>query len=305
LNGHLEGVTFISIPNWTGIAISFPRSRLLELCHEPELSRSGVYILVGSINDSTFDEQCYIGQATSLNERLSDHQKSKDWWDRCLVVTTADSSLQLTERQYLESVLIEKARAAGIVQLDNKQCPSPPVLGRADACDVGNFLDNVLLVADVARYSYFKPVDKAPSAGEVGMATPDPWLFDDVELTYRGSVVDGAAHGRYLPTLEFQVREGSKATLMEVPSVPKKTKAIRARLIESGVVMDDGEYFVFTTDHVFDSPSSAACFVYGGSLNGRSVWKNSRNQSIIEIEAQANRDSGNRGLNSDVPQEIC
>jgi hypothetical protein len=46
-DGEVEGVRFLEIANWTGIAILSPRERYLELRNEPEFERTGVYILTG------------------------------------------------------------------------------------------------------------------------------------------------------------------------------------------------------------------------------------------------------------------
>ena len=67
----------------------------------------------------------------------------------------------------------------------------------------------------------------------------------------------------------------------EVPSCGEHVKFTRKRLIEIGVV--DSETFTFVKDYDFNSPSAAAGAIYGGSVNGWVVWKNSQNNTLNQI----------------------
>ena len=55
--------------------------------------------------------------------------------------------------------------------------------------------------------------------------------------------------------------------------------------MEQGVFSDNGEHFIFTQDHVFNSPSTAAGVILGRSAKGRIEWKNKEGKTLKEIQA--------------------
>lgn len=49
--------------------------------------------------------------------------------------------------------------------------------------------------------------------------------------------------------------------------------ALRNTLIEKGVLLEEGDFLIFTSDYSFTSASAAAANVIGASANGRILWK--------------------------------
>ena len=45
-----------------------------------------------------------------------------------------------------------------------------------------------------------------------------------------------------------------------------------------------GDFFVFTKDTEFASPSAAAAVIHGGGANGLTAWKDASGKSLKEIE---------------------
>jgi hypothetical protein len=73
-------------------------------------------------------------------------------------------------------------------------------------------------------------------------------------------------------------------------TVPNKACAAgvlkhRDRLIEKAIIKLDGDYYVFTEDYEFSSPSTAASLVKGGSVNGLTAWVTEDNRSLKNIES--------------------
>ena len=64
----------------------------------------------------------------------------------------------------------------------------------------------------------------------------------------------------------------------------KGTYRRRDEAISQGIAVKQGNNYILTEDMVFSSPSGAAQFVYGNSLNGRKNWKTKDNKSLSEIE---------------------
>ena len=66
------------ISNWNGKALAAPRTELDQLLDREELSKSGVYFLLGT-NIHTGTPHAYIGEAEELRSRLKGH-KGKEFW---------------------------------------------------------------------------------------------------------------------------------------------------------------------------------------------------------------------------------
>jgi hypothetical protein len=49
---------------------------------------------------------------------------------------------------------------------------------------------------------------------------------------------------------------------------------MRKRLLENGILRNDGQYLVFTEDYVFSSLSASSAVVLARSANGRTERKN-------------------------------
>lgn len=59
---------------------------------------------------------------------------------------------------------------------------------------------------------------------------------------------------------------------------------LREELIANDVLRREGDYFRFTQDYVFSSPSTAAAVVLGRSANGRIEWKDGKGRTLKELQ---------------------
>ena len=91
------------------------------------------------------------------------------------------------------------------------------------------------------------------------------------------------------------MREGSKARVWNTQTIPRGTAALRHTLLEKGVLHQDGDFFVFTSDYSFSSASAAAATVNGASVNGRSLWKLPDGRSYAEWESNQEMTNGPSG----------
>jgi hypothetical protein len=283
-DGEVEGVRFLEIANWTGMAILSPRDRYLDLRSEPEFDRTGVYILTGPDPDYEGVIRSYIGRADNLRTRIDNHIKERDWWDSCLCFTTSDDSLTLTHIQFLEAALLEQATKAGQVRLDNVQFPAIPRLGRADRLDLTRFLENVLMLSGMAGLPTFEIVDQAPDQITIAVPTENSFKFAQYEFHYVGPAADLMANAKYEARKRFVVMQKSMSRINETNSCPDTVRVLRQKLRDEGVLVENGGVLLFTADHAFNSPSLAAAVIYGGSVNGRSVWKNADGRSINDLD---------------------
>ena len=92
------------------------------------------------------------------------------------------------------------------------------------------------------------------------------------------------------PSGDFVVMSGSKARVRTTTTIPRGTTALRGILLDKGVLQQEGDFLVFTSDYSFSSASAAAATVIGASANGRILWKLPDGRSYAEWEAAQDND---------------
>jgi hypothetical protein len=71
--GDAQSLQTAELVNWTGKALAGPRSQLDDLLSREELTKSGVYILLG-VDPDTGKQAAYIGEAEVVRDRLKQHR---------------------------------------------------------------------------------------------------------------------------------------------------------------------------------------------------------------------------------------
>lgn len=265
--GDPEGLRTIEKSNWSGAGIVIPRALMGEARNRRELSRTGVYVLLGPPEESGLP-RVYVGEGDPIKPRIDQHAAKKDFWTVCIAFTSKDENLNKAHVQYIESRLISLAAAAKRCSLDNGNAPALPSLSEADAADAEGFLSEMLLCFPVLGLSVFTAAISAQRKGQR--------LF----ISSKGVQAEGTE------TLDgFVVRGGSRAVKEEVPSCHAYLKELRAALISNGVLKPMGAGYTFAQDYVFPSPSTAAGVVQGRSANGRVDWKTKDGKTLKELQA--------------------
>ena len=122
-DGEPSGLIIASIHGWTGSVLVSTQSMFGRLLARQELDRTGVYILFGPDPDDDLRSRAYIGEADCVRDRIDSSARKHAFWETAAVITTSDESLTKGSVRYLEARLIEVAKAAGRVVLDNSQIP--------------------------------------------------------------------------------------------------------------------------------------------------------------------------------------
>ncbi|MGB6872543.1 MAG: GIY-YIG nuclease family protein [Dehalococcoidia bacterium] len=268
--GNPDALRTAEISNWTGKAIAAPRTELKELLDREELDRPGVYILVGTDQQSN-EPALYIGEAESVAKRIRGHSE-RDFWSTAIAFVSKDDNLTKAHSKYLEGKLIEKATKAGRAILMNS-VTSRSRLPESDSAEMDVFLDNIHQLLPVLGVSYFR--------------TRQEQTATEKELLYcriKGLV----AKGKRSPT-GFVVFKGSQAVAQHRPSATT-IKIKREQLIAPGILKPEGNYLVFTKDFEFGSPSTAAGIIRGGNANGLDQWRNTEGKSLKELETTIPQD---------------
>ena len=165
-DGDPEGVRIIDRMNWTGHGIVFPREKWPATRQRGEFSRTGLYILSGY--ESAEDElpTVYIGERDVIRNRIETHFQSKDFWDRAIVFTASNNSLNKAHVKWLEYALVNRAVQAKRSMLDNCTEPQEPALSEAERADTQAFLQEVLQILPLVGLRVFempKPVAARPT----------------------------------------------------------------------------------------------------------------------------------------------
>lgn len=264
--GDPDGIRTIEKTNWSGAGIVIPRAIMAETKQRRELSRTGVYVLVGPPEESGLP-RLYVGEGDPIRPRLEQHAAKKDFWTTCIAFTSKDENLNKAHVQYIESRLIDLAARAKRCVLDNGNVPALPSLSEADAAEAEGFLDEILLCCPLLGLSVFSAAATSPKKGR------------QLYLASKGMKAQGmeASEG-------FVVQAGSGVVKSEVPSCHAYLKELRTALLANGVLEPSGEGYVFTQDYVFNSPSTAAGVVQGRSANGRIDWKTKEGTTLKELQ---------------------
>ena len=92
------------------------------------------------------------------------------------------------------------------------------------------------------------------------------------------------ANAEVEPTSDgFVVLKGSQAASTTVTSMATSFVNFRNAHICDGVIIDKVDYFEFTEDHIFSSPSSAATIVLGRNANGLVEWKQKAGKTLKDF----------------------
>ncbi len=249
-DGDPYSIKVAKLGNWSGVGVMFPRALLGEARKRPELGRPGVYLLLGEDEDG-FPE-LYIGEADDVGKRIAQHDQGKDFWTHAVVFTASeDEGLDKAQTRYLEARLIELAKSRGQAKIKNQNQGSLPPLSEMDRADAEQFLENLLLCLPPLGVSFLGPKSPKKQAGAQRFYLSSKGVHAEAELTAEG----------------FVVKKGSQAVLTQ------SYQRLRQRLVEAGILKIERDYYVFTRDYVFSSPSAAAAAIRGGATQGTTYWK--------------------------------
>ena len=81
--------------------------------------------------------------------------------------------------------------------------------------------------------------------------------------------------------------KGSQLVKDEVQSIHQYMSTLRKDLLTQGVIVLNGQTYIFAQDQVFGSPSTAAGVILGRAANGRIEWKNSEGKTLKQLQVAA------------------
>jgi hypothetical protein len=279
-DGNPDSMKIITEGNWNGEMVFCSRERYLTARNEPrykqQLERPGVYILIGSSDDSSFPK-IYVGEGDPINTRLSQHDVKKDFWDTLIYVTSLNNTLDKVQIQFIESKLVSLAKEAKTTTLENGNVPQPPSLNLASETNATNALRNVTDCVRMLGFNFFE-IAKTPGKTRVGLGLQGLFMFDGTVRKQTIHAVGTYNDGKII------VQKGSQCTVDVSPDCPKGYIPMREQLKKNGVLklQTDGNALIFTQDYAFNSPSAASGFIAGRASNGKTEWKSADKKPLAE-----------------------
>jgi hypothetical protein len=268
-DGTPDGMKIVEKSNWIGRAIVCPRGAFQDLKQRPEFRKTGVYVLIGQTSPDE-PPTMYIGEGDPVGDRLTQHQKTKDFWTVALFFTSKDDNLNKAHVQYLEAKLVARAVETKRCKLDNGNAPTLPSLSEADIADMEEFLAQMLLIYPVVGISVFQRPEAATAHGPV------------LHMKAKGLSARG-----YETADGFVVLAGSESPKEHVDSTHDYVVALRHHLIEQGLFVDAGDRLRLVQDYTFSAPSTAAAVMLARTANGRIEWKDEPGHPLKELQAAA------------------
>lgn len=152
--GTLKGVISMADSSWNkGELYSAPRDNADDLITSDACSRYGVYLLLS-------EDMVYIGQSSDLSKRIKQHIIGKPWWERVVVLTTSDDSLNRSDIDYIEASLISKANKIGKLDCDNKTMGNKQKVNKFRQVELEQYLDEALFLLELIGISVFCETEK-------------------------------------------------------------------------------------------------------------------------------------------------
>lgn len=269
--GDPRGIRIAEITTRIVQVIEVPRSLLQEFLKMRESDQVAVYFLIGGPGDpEAEDPRVYVGQTGDLRARLASHNQKKDFWERVLVLVSRTDSLTQTHGLFLECHCLEAIKKAGRYTDENGNCgirPHTPAPLEADCMEI---FDTGRTLLSTLGYPIFDPVATSAATAHA----------DEVfHLTTAGI----SGRGLYTPE-GFVVLKGSVGRRVNVPTFSPTNQRFRAKLVDAGVMREQGDDVVFEKDHVFGSPSMAAIALLGRTSNGWKEWKGEDGHTLDELK---------------------
>jgi len=270
VEGVPGGLTTAEIAGWTGHVLSGPRSDLADVLRRPEAQRNGAYLLLGDDDEAVEGLNCYIGRTENFVRRFDDHQRTKEFWDRVVLITAKDDAFNEGHWGYLEARLVELTKQAARCTLRNDNTPQGRKLSEAQASDMESFLAQLQIVLPVLGVNVIRT--RTTRTQPTPASDSPTFHLMNAKL---GVNAQAQANGDEFTMLSGSVVVGAWTTVGRAESTRRSYAAYRAqheKLVADGSIVVEGGRGRLTRDIPFSSPSTAAAVALGRSSNGRIEW---------------------------------
>ena len=256
--GDPQGIRVGEITTRTVQVFDVPRNEITAFFDSPESDQVAVYYLFG---DESGDSrtQCYVGQTSSSRKRFKEHLATKAFWSRALVAVSRTNTQTDTHARFLEWKSIQAGNESGRFALENGNAGSRPHTPAPLEAECEEIFDTIDTLLSTLGFPLFKP-----------LATAAP-KATDLLVFCKGRGAD--AKGIY-SSAGLTVFKGSRCSVTATnKATPPSLHARRAKLIEDGTLVLEGDVPVFSRDALLKTPSGASQIVMYRRTNGWTEWR--------------------------------
>ena len=265
-DGQPTSIREAEITNRLVKAILFPRNKIQEVAHRKMVHFTGVYFLFGSTEDGA-KPIVYIGEGEDCFTRIQSHNKKKDFWTHCVIITTKTDEYTKTDGKYLEHYFLAKAKEISRYTTNNETGSKKPSISESREYDLLDNFDTAKVLLATLGYPIFEEKRKAKSSKEL-------FYCQGKEASAIGELTDDG----------FLTHKGSKANIETTNGMNKWIGELRKRLIEEEILKKENLVYVFQQDYIFNSPSAAAATILGRSANGWMEWKDKKGVTLDKLK---------------------
>lgn len=168
MDGTALGVMAAEIINWTGKILTFPKGLLADVFKRPEMSKIGIYFLVGPTQDLSDNVLVYVGKSDNIGVRLKDHDVDldKEFCEQIAVFISKDDNLTIGHASYLEARLISIIKSASSEKLQNANKGSLVSFPESEVSDMEYVISQLRVLMPVLGFSFMQelPAPKGKAA---------------------------------------------------------------------------------------------------------------------------------------------
>lgn len=247
-------------------AILFPRNKIQEVAKREMVHFTGVYFLFGLDEDGR-SPKVYIGEGEDCYNRILAHNRNKDFWTHCIVISTKTNEYTKTDGKYLEYFCLDLANRIGRYKTGNDTGSKKPSIPESREHDLLDNFDTIKILLATLGYPIFEELIKKDQ-------TSSAFLLSGEGVLAKGELTDEG----------FVILKGSQVKIANTLSCPSYIVNMKNELIQANVLVLNKEVYEFSVDYIFNSPSTSAGIVLGRTVNGWKKWKNKEGKTLDEIK---------------------
>ena len=223
-----------------------------------KLQTPALYILLGE--DEYGEKKAYIGQTTKLYDRLKKHARDKNFWEKAFAIVSKDGkSFTTTVVKSLEHIAFSRAKDnnCGYILDENIQKPTAQNLSIHEKSSIEDYFRDIEFLVELAGCDIFKIIPTQTNKK----------TYETLYLKKK----DYAAEGYYNEN-GFTVLKGSVLS-KKSQTLDYNWESDRNKLINKYTEEIENGLCILKEDITLSSPSRAASFITGTSINGLINWK--------------------------------
>ncbi len=265
-DGSPTSIKEVELTNRLIKLIFFSRNSIEKAAEREMVNNTGVYFLFGENEQGK--AQVYIGEGENTWKRIQQHERKKDFWTHDVIATSKTDEFTKTDAKFLEFICLEKAKDAKRYSIENETGSREPSLPEPRKYDMLDNFETIKLLIATLGYPLFENLKSKAKSSEERYFCKGKDAFAEAVLLDEGVVV----------------LKNSKANIEETASLVQTARNYRISLLQENTLKLVENVYVFTEDHLFNSPSTAASVVLGRTTNGWKHWKNAKGKSLDEVK---------------------